>query len=164
MYRHMCQVLFDGGSNSCRLIVFCRPEMFYQEPYILFRLENWETSASSLQKHIAWNNFELMIYSFIVLWWARWFIPDKNIRHWSLTWLLALRSPALLQRVCTVSWLRSYEFGQSEECEPSHGPQPASERESSLKFRAGEEWICGATEYDTVRLLQGSHPLSSRRT
>lgn len=26
----------------------------------------------------------------------------------------------------TVSWLRSYEFGQSEECEPSHGPLQAA--------------------------------------
>lgn len=37
----------------------------------------------------------------------------------------------------TVSWLGSYEFGQSEECEPSHGPTQAAERESSLKFRLG---------------------------
>lgn len=49
----------------------------------------------------------------------------------------------------TVSWLRSYEFGQSEECEPSHGPLQAAGRESSLKFRPWEEeWIQGALLYD----------------
>lgn len=76
-----------------------------------------------------------MIESFTVLWCHRGFMPDTNIRCWSLTCLWALRSPALLQWVCTVSWLRSYEFGQSEECEPLHGPRQASERESSLKLR-----------------------------
>lgn len=34
----------------------------------------------------------------------------------------------------TVSWLKSYEFGRSEECEPSQGPPQAAERESSLKL------------------------------
>lgn len=111
--------------------------------------------------------FSLLLFFFF--WCHRWFIPDKNIRCWSLTCLWALRSPVLLQWVCTVSWLRSYEFGQSEECEPSHGPQQASERESSLKFRPerrneSEEHCRWMAEYDTVRLLQGSHPLISRRT
>lgn len=53
----------------------------------------------------------------------------------------------------TVSWLRSYEFGQSEECEPSHGPPQAAERESSLKFRLerknGSEENCCKTRGDT---------------
>lgn len=98
-----------------------------------------------------------------------WFILDKKkMRWWSLTRLWALRSRALLQRLCTVSRFRSYEFGQSEECEPSHGPPQASERKLIKVQTPEEEWLWGdrrwTAEYDTVRLLQERHPLISLRT
>lgn len=47
--------------------------------------------------------------------------PDYGLEGQILT--EAWSTPAVHH---TVSWLRSYEFGQSEECEPSHGPLQAA--------------------------------------